>query len=378
MHGRLHRALACAAPIRWYNQGSELAGDKLYVSAAKGRRESTQSSSGGDAAVVSESQPKRTINTLAQKHANAEAITCVTAYDYPSGVQVHRAGIDACLVGDSAAMVVHGHGSTLPITLQQMVSHCAAVSRGCLSPLRIGDLPFGAYEQSSEQCVASASTLVKDGLVDAVKVEGASPRRLDAVEACVQSGIAVMGHVGLTPQSIGTFGGFKPQGKSINSATSIVEGAKALERAGAFSIVLECVPEQVAAAAAAEVSIPTIGIGAGRFVSGQVLVYHDLLGMSTHPHHNAVAPRFCKQYASVGDAIHTGLRAFASDVENARFPLREHAPYTLKKDGTFETADVNEQFAATLQQRGMFDAASAARSAKSIREQESREATNEQ
>jgi len=314
---------------------------------------------------------KVTVSTLQQKHANGEAVSCVTAYDYPSGTHVHRAGIDACLIGDSAAMVVHGHGSTLPITLQQMVNHCRAVARGCLSPLRIADLPFGSYEQSPEQCLQSASTLVKEGFADAIKLEGAAPRRLDGAEACVQSGIAVMGHLGLTPQSIGTMGGFKPQARSAQSAASIVESAKALERAGAFAIVLECVPEQVAAAVTAEIGVPTIGIGAGRFVSGQVLVYHDLLGMNAHPHHNAVVPRFCKQYAGVGRQMIDGLQQFASEVREQQYPTRAHSPYSLNRTSSGERGEgAPEEFASALQQNGMFKAAEAARRATKLRERE--------
>ncbi|CAI5463613.1 unnamed protein product, partial [Closterium sp. Yama58-4] len=195
------------------------------------------------------------------------------------------ADIDICLVGDSAAMVVHGYDTTLPITLDDMLLHCRAVARGASRPLLVGDLPFGTYEQSPQQAVNSAVRLLKEGNMDAVKIEGGIPARVAAARAVSEAGIAVMGHVGLTPQAISSLGGFRPQGRSAASALKVVQHAQALQEAGCFAVVLECMPAVVAAAVTAAVDIPTIGIGAGPLCSGQVLVYHDLLGMIQHPHH---------------------------------------------------------------------------------------------
>ncbi|AQK91102.1 3-methyl-2-oxobutanoate hydroxymethyltransferase 1 mitochondrial [Zea mays] len=204
-------------------------------------------------------------------------------------------------------MVVHGHDTTLPITLDIMLEHCRAVARGAPRPLLVGDLPFGCYESSAAQAVDSAVRVLKEGGMDAIKLEGGAPSRITAAKAIVEAGIAVMGHVGLTPQAISVLGGFRPQGKTVDSAIKVVETALALQEAGCFSVVLECVPAPVAAAATSALKIPTIGIGAGPFCSGQVLVYHDLLGMLQHPHHAKVTPKFCKQFGNVGDVINKAL-----------------------------------------------------------------------
>ncbi|CAA3033432.1 3-methyl-2-oxobutanoate hydroxymethyltransferase 1, mitochondrial-like [Olea europaea subsp. europaea] len=234
-----------------------------------------------------------TLTNLRQKYKKNESITMVTAYDYPSAVHLDTAGIDICLVGDSASMVVHGHDTTLPITLDEMLVHCRAVARGANRPLLVGDLPFGTYESSAQQAVDTAVRVLKEGGMDAIKLEGGAPSRIAAAKAIVEAGIAVMGHVGLTPQAISVLGGFRPQGRNVDSAVKVVETGLALQEAGCFSVVLECVPAPVAAAATSALQIPTIGIGAGPFCSGQVLVYHDLLGMLQHPHHakvNATIP----------------------------------------------------------------------------------------
>ncbi|MBA0708570.1 hypothetical protein Golax_023676, partial [Gossypium laxum] len=237
-----------------------------------------------------------TLNQLRQKYKKGEPITMVTAYDYPSAVHLDTAGIDICLVGDSASMVVHGHDTTLPITLDEMLVHCRAVARGAKRPLLVGDLPFGTYETSTSQTIPSVSRdalrlsaesssirenndplravdtavrILKEGGMDAIKLEGGSPSRITAAKAIVEAGIAVIGHVGLTPQAISVLGGFRPQGKNVASAVKVVETAMALQEAGCFSVVLECVPAPVAAAATSALQIPTIGIGAGPFCSGQ-------------------------------------------------------------------------------------------------------------
>ncbi|ESR58187.1 3-methyl-2-oxobutanoate hydroxymethyltransferase 2 [Citrus sinensis] len=270
-----------------------------------------------------------TLTHLRQKHKNGEPITMVTAYDYPSAVHLDSAGIDICLVGDSAAMVVHGHDTTLPITLEEMLVHCRAVARGAKRPLLVGDLPFGTYESSTNQAVDTAVRILKEGGMDAIKLEGGSPSRITAARGIVEAGIAVMGHVGLTPQAISVLGGFRPQGKNVTSAVKVVETALALQEVGCFSVVLECVPPPVAAAATSALQIPTIGIGAGPFCSGQVLVYHDLLGMMQHPHHAKVTPKFCKQFARVGDVINKALLEYKEEVTNGSFPGPSHSPYKM-------------------------------------------------
>jgi len=235
-------------------------------------------------------------------------------------------------------MVVHGHDTTLPVTLDEMLVHCRAAARGARRPLLVGDLPFGSYETSPAQAVASAVRLLKEGGMDAVKLEGGSPARVEAARAVAEAGIAVMGHVGLTPQAISVLGGFRPCGRSASEAHEVVRRALALQQAGCFAVVLECVPRAVAAAVTAALRIPTIGIGAGDACSGQVLVYHDLLGLMTHPHHAKVTPKFSKQYARVGDAIGEALLAFRAEVEGRVFPDAKHSPYAIAEDDVTELA----------------------------------------
>ncbi|RLM91200.1 hypothetical protein C2845_PM08G00880 [Panicum miliaceum] len=220
-------------------------------------------------------------------------------------------------------MVANGHGNTLPISLDLMLEHCRAVVRAAPRPLIVGDLPFGSYESSAAQAVESAVRLVKEGGVDAVKMEGGAPSRVSAARAIVEAGIAVTGHVGLTPQAISVLGGFRVQGKTV------VEAALALQEAGCFAVVLECVPSPVAAAATQALQIPTIGIGAGSLCSGQVLVYHDLLGMFQSPDHSKVAPKFCKQFGNVGAVITKALTEYREEVEARSFPDAICTPYKM-------------------------------------------------
>ncbi|KAM7261105.1 hypothetical protein ACFE04_026580 [Oxalis oulophora] len=317
-----------------------------------------------------------TLTNIKQKHKKGEPITIVTAYDYPSAVHLDEAGIDICLVGDSAAMVVHGYDTTLPITIDEMLVHCRAVARGAKRPMLVGDLPFGTYESNSQQAVDTAVRVLKEGGMDAIKLEGGSPSRITAAKSIVEAGIAVMGHVGLTPQAISVLGGFRPQGRNVASAVKVVETALALQEAGCFSIVLECVPPPVAAAATNALTIPTIGIGAGPHCSGQamtfcyikssthpveaicssVLVYHDLLGMMQHPHHAKVTPKFCKQFAHVGDVINKALLEYKEEVTNGTFPGPAHSPYKISN------ADV-DSFLSELQKMGLDKAADAAAAA---------------
>ncbi|CAI9104074.1 OLC1v1002685C1 [Oldenlandia corymbosa var. corymbosa] len=204
-----------------------------------------------------------------------------------------------------------------------------------------------------EQAVDTAVRVLKEGGMDAIKLEGGAPSRITAAKAIVEAGIAVIGHVGLTPQAISVLGGFRPQGRNVASAVKVVETALALQEAGCFSVVLECVPAAVAAAATAALQIPTIGIGAGPHCSGQVLVYHDLLGMLQHPHHAKVTPKFCKQYAQVGDVINKALLEYKEEVTNGSFPSSAYSPYKI-------TADDLDRFSKELQKKGLNDAASAA------------------
>lgn len=273
--------------------------------------------------------PRRmTIGQIRRKYQQRVPLTMVTAYDYPSAVHVDMAGIDMVLIGDSVGMVELGYETTLPVTVDEMLHHCKAVARATKRPLRIGDMPFGSYEVSAEEAVRNAIRFLKEGHVDAVKMEGGKGRAA-TVRRVVDAGVAVMGHIGLTPQSVSALGGFIAQGRTAAAAESLLHDAWALQDAGCFAVVIECVPEQVAEVVTNALEIPTIGIGAGVKTSGQVLVYHDLLGMVSHPHHEHFAPRFCKQYAQVGRAIQTALAAYRDDVTERRFPSPQHAPYTI-------------------------------------------------
>ena len=250
--------------------------------------------------------------------------------------QVDRAGFDIALVGDSAAMVVHGQETTLPMTLEEMIVHCRAVKRGVTRSFIVGDLPFGSYEAGASQALCSATRLVKEAGVDAVKLEGGGVSSVRAVRSIVEAGIAVTGHLGLTPQAVGVLGGFRPQGRTSKSALDIFEASLKLQEAGCMAIVLECVPKLLADAITSALSIPTIGIGAGNGTSGQVLVFHDLLGFLQHPHHAKVSPKFCKQYAHVGEDIQLALEQFSTEVSSKQFPDDTYTPYTFE-DGELAT-----------------------------------------
>ena len=255
-------------------------------------------------------------------------ITMVTAYTYPSAVHVDTAGIDILLVGDSLGMVELGYETTLPVTMDEMVHHAKAVSRGAERPLLVADLPFGSYEASHQQAHSNAIRFLKEAGMDAVKLEGGRSRAA-TIRHLVESGVAVMGHIGLTPQHISTLGGFRAQGKTLQSAQSLLHDALSLQAAGVFSLVVECVPAPVAAAIQRALSIPVIGIGAGGGVAGQVLVYHDLLGFFQHAHHAKVSPRFSKRYADIGAAIQRGLEEYAREVRSGVFPGEQYSPYKM-------------------------------------------------
>jgi 3-methyl-2-oxobutanoate hydroxymethyltransferase len=251
--------------------------------------------------------------------ARGERITMLTAYDYPTALLLDRSGIDAVLVGDSLGMVVHGLDTTLPVTMDMMILHCRAVRRGIERALLIGDMPFMSYQLNVEEAKRNAARFLAEGGCDAVKLEGGQPMA-GTVRALVEIGIAVQGHIGLTPQSVSAFGGFKVQGKSVEAARRLLDDARALEEAGAFSLVLEAVPARLAALITQAVSIPTIGIGAGAGCDGQVLVTHDLLGLF-----DRFTPKFVRQYAHIGQAMREAFEAYRDDVRAGDFPAEEHS-----------------------------------------------------
>jgi 3-methyl-2-oxobutanoate hydroxymethyltransferase len=266
-----------------------------------------------------------TVPKLAEMKRAGNPIVMVTAYDYPSALAVERAGVDVVLVGDTAAMVVLGYDATTPIGMDEMVTMAAAVKRGLKTPLLIGDMPFGSYERSNEHAIDNAQRYVREAGCSAVKLErgGTSVERARAI---VRSGIPVMGHVGLTPQTVNALGGFKTQGKTADSAARVAEEALALQAAGCFAIVFEAVPAAITKALMPKLEVPVIGIGAGAATDGQVLVFHDLLGI-----HDGHVPKFVKRYAEVGEAMVAGVRAYAEEVRARRFPNREHT-YSIEAD----------------------------------------------
>jgi 3-methyl-2-oxobutanoate hydroxymethyltransferase len=268
---------------------------------------------------------KNTTRLFRQKKKDGEPLTMLTAYDYPTALAVDRAGIDAILVGDSLGMVVLGYPNTLPVTMEDMLHHCRAVSRGAQYALLIGDMPFMSYQVSVEQAVANAGRFLQEAGMDAIKLEGGA-ERAEAVRQIVAAGIPVMGHLGLTPQSVNTLGGFRPQARTSSAARKLIDDAFALEEAGAFSIVLESVPARLAEWISKELSVPTIGIGAGIGCDGQVLVTHDLLGLF-----DRFTPKFVKQYASMHKVMGEAFTGFKSEVEARSFPTDEHS-VTMKEE----------------------------------------------
>ncbi len=261
---------------------------------------------------------KLPITELAEMKARGDRIVMVTAYDAPSARLADAAGVDMILVGDSAAMVVLGHDSTVPMEVDEMLVLTRAVTRGAKRPLVVADMPFGSFQVSDAAAVENAVRLVKDGGAEAVKLEGGRTV-LSRVRAIVDAGIPVMGHIGLTPQSATALGGFKAQGRTAAKATGLYEDALALQAAGCFSIVLEAVPAAVAAQVSAALHVPTIGIGAGAACDGQVLVWHDMLGL-----YEGRAPRFVKRYADLAAEITGALARYADEVRTGAFPEEQH------------------------------------------------------
>jgi 3-methyl-2-oxobutanoate hydroxymethyltransferase len=261
---------------------------------------------------------KLPLTELAEMKVRGQKIVMVTAYDAPGARLADAAGIDLILVGDSAAMVVLGHESTVPVTIEEMVFMTRTVARAARRPLVIGDMPFGTYQVSNEDAIRNAVRFVKDGYADAVKIEGAGPS-VDRAHAIAGAGIPVMGHIGLTPQSATMLGGFKAQGRTAEQARRLFADAQALEAAGCFALVLEAVPAPVASRITEALTIPSIGIGAGADCDGQVLVYHDLLGL-----YEGHAPRFVKRYANLAGEIRSALEQYAEEVRTGAFPEEQH------------------------------------------------------
>ncbi len=253
---------------------------------------------------------KKTIQAFRQKKEHGEPITMLTGYDYPTALALDRAGIDAILVGDSLGMVVLGYENTLPVTMEEMLHHCRAVARGARSALLIGDMPFMSYQVSVEEAVRNAGRFLQEGGMHAVKLEGGR-ERLDTIRAITGAGIPVMGHLGLTPQSIHALGGFRPQGRTTAAARRMLEDALLLEEAGCFSLVLESIPARLAELISKRISIPTIGIGAGAGCDGQVLVVHDLLGFF-----DRFTPKFVKKYADLHGEMQRAFGEYIADVND--------------------------------------------------------------
>ncbi len=261
---------------------------------------------------------KVTTRTFLRKKGRGEIITMLTAYDYPTALAVDQAGIDSILVGDSLGMVVLGYDNTLPVTMDDMLHHCRAVARGARYALLIGDMPFMSYQVSVEQALRNAGRFLQEAGMDAVKLEGGR-ERAQAIRAIVGAGIPVMGHLGLTPQSIHQLGGFRSQGRTAAAAHHMLEDALILQEAGCFSLVLESVPTRLAAFISRRLGIPTVGIGAGDGCDGQVLVTHDLLGLF-----DRFTPKFVKKYADLHGEIARAFAAYRAEVEKHTFPAPQH------------------------------------------------------
>jgi 3-methyl-2-oxobutanoate hydroxymethyltransferase len=277
---------------------------------------------------------KMTTVALVEKKERGEPITMVTAYDYPSALAAEKAEIDTILVGDSLAMVVLGYDSTVPVTMEEMLHHCRAVRRGADFAFLIGDMPFLSYQADQAEAIRNAGRFLKEAGMDAVKLEGGETVA-PTVEAIVAAGITVVGHIGLTPQSVTQLGGYRVQGKTATDAARLLEDALAIEQAGASLIVLEMIPDRVAARISQVLRIPTIGIGAGSGCDGQVLVLHDLLGM-----YDRFTPRFAKKYADLSTQMEVALLHYRDDVRSREFPGPENT-FTMddaEYDAWMETA----------------------------------------
>ncbi len=267
-----------------------------------------------------------TVPSLQKKKEKNEKIVALTAYDFPTARIVDEAGIDLVLVGDSLGMVVLGYENTIPVTMEEMIHHTKPVARAVERALVVGDMPYFSYHLSQQESVLNASRFLKEGGAKAVKIEGASSKRLKLIETLVEADIPVMGHIGLTPQSIHHLGQYRVRGKVVEEAENIIEEAGRLEQAGVFSVVLECIPYQVARTITKMLKIPTIGIGAGPGCDGQIIVFHDLVGLS-----DGHLPKFVKSYLDLHGLILQALKEYSQEVREGKFPDESHS-YHLKPD----------------------------------------------
>lgn len=265
------------------------------------------------------------VGDISAKAAAGEPIVMVSATDFPSGQLVDRSGADMILVGDSLGMTALGYDGTVPVTMEEMIHHCKAVVRGAERALIVGDMPFGAYHATEADAIRNSVRLLKEGGVDVVKMEGGEDTA-PKLKAVVDSGIPVMGHIGLTPQLVSKLGGFRVQGKNAAAGVQLIRDALAVQEAGCFSVVVEAVPDRIAALITERLSIPTIGIGAGLECDGQILIFHDLIGMF-----DAFTPKFAKRYAEVGATVTSALEQYRTEVTERQFPTPEHS-YTMKDE----------------------------------------------
>ena len=269
--------------------------------------------------IPSEDRKKITVHLIQAMKTRHEVISMLTAYDYPTALVMDQVGLDIILVGDSLGMVVLGYESTLPVTMDEMIHHCKAVARGAKYALLVGDMPFMSYQVSTAEAVRNAGRFLQEGGMNAIKLEGGRDRA-ETVQAIVNAGIPVMGHLGLTPQSVHQLGGFRPQGRSAETAYKLIEDAQILQEAGCFSLVLESIPARLAELVSKCLDIPTIGIGAGAGCDGQVLVTHDLLGIFER-----FTPRFVKKYADLAGEMRRAFTEFKTDIKANTFPDVEHS-----------------------------------------------------
>jgi 3-methyl-2-oxobutanoate hydroxymethyltransferase len=270
---------------------------------------------------------KKTILDFNRMVENNEKITYLTAYDYLTAKYQERAGIDMILVGDSLGMVTLGYDTTFPVTMEDMIIHCKAVRRGAPNTFIVGDMPYMSYQTSDEQAVENAGRFVKEALCDCIKLEGAGPSIASRVKAITEAGILVMGHIGLTPQFAGQLGGYKAQGKTANAALKLIEQAKILEEAGACSILVEGVPAVVGRAITERANIPVLGIGAGSYTHGQLLIYADMVGM-----YDNFTPKFVKKYANVGQELHNAFTKYVEEVRSGVFPEDACHAYKISEE----------------------------------------------
>lgn len=262
--------------------------------------------------------PKKSVLDFAEMKKKGEKITYLTAYDFPMASFCEKAGIDMILVGDSAAMVVHGLPGTVPMTMDQMIQHSQTVRRGAPNTFIIGDMPFLSYQVSREDAIANAGRFFKEASVDAIKLEGGR-RVIKQIEGIVEGGMSVMGHIGLTPQSSGQLGGFKAQGRTADTAMEVIKDALAIEKAGAFALLVEAIPPEVGKIISEMLSIPVLGIGAGMYTDGQVLIIGDMLG-----YFEAFTPKFVKKYANLAEVITKAFGEYIEDVRTSKFPEEKH------------------------------------------------------